>query len=93
MDNLLGGGSGGGRQQLRINLDECENVTCKCGCDIYLTNMSRIKRIKGIQIGASVDQIQVLPLLVCKNCEKVLDVQKLQKEESVEEPSPIITRP
>lgn len=92
MNNILN--QGGQKQQIRINLDECDTVPCECGCEEFLTNRVNIKRISGIQVGASQDQIQVLPLLVCKDCEKVLDVNKLQKgspeEESKEESSIII---
>ena len=57
-------------EQVNVNLAIIPNEVCKCGSLLWKQVMLT-KRVKGLLIGSSQDQIANVPILICHSCEEV----------------------
>ena len=58
-------------EQMNVNLAIIPNEVCKCG-SVFWKQVMLTKRVKGLLIGSSQDQIANVPILMCHSCEEVL---------------------
>ena len=69
--------------KVNVNLSTIPNVKCSCGC-IFWKQVLLTKKVPGLMVGASQDQLVNVPVLLCNDCKNILpDHEILLNEASV----------
>jgi hypothetical protein len=69
--------------KVNINLATLPNIKCECGC-IYWKQILLTKKVSGLMVGASQDQIVNVPVLLCNDCNKLLPEHEILIKESTQ---------
>ena len=68
--------------KIKVNLEECDLVLCKCGGDTWM-QVTKIKTVKGILVGQSQDQFVNQAATVCIKCGSHFDPEYKQVKQIV----------